>query len=215
VIQICDCEYRGKYEDEDYSSCYQCYLDRRDEFDSCIWCGKWHSPRYHTCYTCRTVHHREDAGQALKLAILMRDDFQCQRLGCESRDQPEIDHVFPCFEGGTADVWNLQVLCHACNKAKGRTWYYGSSHWDRRVALMHLYFTYYWDWLDDEERKRLADDADRPDYQGQFLGRSRYLALRGHPIGHWPDEQDSHALAARLGIDHETLEPLSELDGAA
>jgi hypothetical protein len=199
---LCDCG-RGEYEEEEYSSCYACYQDRLEDYDQCIWCSRWHSPRYSTCFQCRAQYGRDEAGQALKLAILMRDDFMCQQLGCGSRHRPEVDHIFPCFEGGTADVWNLQVLCHDHNKMKGRTWYYRSSHWDRRVALMHRYFTYWWDWIDDEDRQLLVTDACGPLYAGHFESRTRLRQRLGQPVGSWPDEQDSHALAARLGVDHD------------
>lgn len=206
---LCRCE-RGRYESEQFSSCYECYLERCEEYEQCIFCSKWHSPRYHTCFDCRVHHHREEAGLDLKLAILMRDDFQCQRVGCDSRERPEIDHIFPCYEGGTADPWNLQVLCHACNKVKAQTWYYRSTHWERRVALMHRYFAYFWDWLDDVERHRLVTDASGPDYEREFYWRARLKDWLGQPLGNYPDEQDSHALAAQLGIDHETLSPIAE-----
>lgn len=200
TVQICDCG-RGKYyEDEQYSSCYECFEERFADYSSCIYCGRWHSPRYNTCYQCRVIHHREDAGRDLRISILMRDDFQCQNLRCRSRERAEVDHIFPCASGGTADVWNLQVLCHDCNHAKGRSWAIGSSHWGRRVALMQRYFTFWWDWLDDEERDRLVADAGQPEYLRCFEWRTRYRLWLGAPIGNWPDEQESDVVMAALGI---------------
>ena len=42
--------------------------------------------------------------------------------GCDHHFQPRnltIDHVVPSSKGGSDDVANVQLLCHACNQLKG------------------------------------------------------------------------------------------------
>jgi 5-methylcytosine-specific restriction endonuclease McrA len=120
-FEHCDCG-RGYYDPSEYSTCYECFQDRRSDYMSCIFCGKWHSPKFDTCFDCRRVSQRDEAGRALRFEILIRDNFTCREPGCGSQEQLQIDHIKPCDSGGTADPWNLQVLCHECNRMKGRTW---------------------------------------------------------------------------------------------
>lgn len=57
--------------------------------------------------------------------ILARDSYTCQQCGFNpssaNRDSLTIDHIIPECEGGTSRDDNLQVLCQACNAAKGRS----------------------------------------------------------------------------------------------
>ncbi len=151
----CDCG-RGCFDPDEYSSCYECYRERRESYVSCIWCGRWHSPKYNTCFQCRSESpERDEAGRNLRLDILIRDGFMCQN--CGSADQPQVDHIEPCAKGGTAVPWNLQVLCRECNRVKGALYDW---RWEqRRFRLMHLYFTFGWSSLDAEQRAWLVDDA--------------------------------------------------------
>jgi HNH endonuclease len=71
-----------------------------------------------------------------------------------------VDHVLPCARGGTADPWNLQVLCGVCNVAKGTDWAPGSRHHQARRLLIAAYSTYLNPYLSDGERARLAADAE-------------------------------------------------------
>lgn len=166
----CQCE-RGWFDPDEYQSCYECFTERRDSYIGCIWCGRWHSPKHNTCYQCRASSPgRDEAGRNLRLDILIRDEFTCR--DCGSQDDSEVDHIKPCSEGGKATVWNLQVLCHGCNKVKGRTWGYGCR-WDRtRIELMHLYFTFGWRLLDDEDRDQLVKDARA--YGDEFAWHAHY-----------------------------------------
>jgi 5-methylcytosine-specific restriction endonuclease McrA len=153
--QECDCG-RGYFDPDEYRSCYTCYLERRECYMSCIWCGRWHSPKYNTCFQCRAESpERDEAARDLRLDILIRDDFTCQN--CGSRDEPQVDHIEPCAKGGSAVPWNLQVLCRECNKLKGANYDW---RWEqRRFRLMHLYFTFGWSLLSDEQHTWLVDDA--------------------------------------------------------
>lgn len=164
---------RGYYNAAKYHSCYTCFLERRESYLSCIWCGRWHSPEYATCYTCRHIEGRDEAGRNLRLDIIIRDDFACQN--CGARERIEVDHIEPCAQGGTATPWNLQALCHDCNKTKGSEYDW---RWEaRRIRLMHLYFTYGWSLLSDEQRQQLRSDADvhAEEYGGdEFVWHARY-----------------------------------------
>lgn len=49
--------------------------------------------------------------------IFERDEYSCNR--CGATDRLAIDHIHPVSKGGTNDIENLQILCHACNSQKG------------------------------------------------------------------------------------------------
>ena len=229
----CDCEIEWTRECECgrevycagcYGSCYQCYLDRREGYVTCVYCGAWHSPEFDTCYGCRSGG-RDEPARDLRLVILGRDGFRCRYCGAAEGDeqydprlerpacpprcwtehnhrwpcppgctrqhrcrvpgdrtcppgcrQPHqhltrdddgirparlhIDHVLPCAKGGTADPWNLQVLCGVCNVSKGADWAPGSRHHQARLLLIAAYMTYLGGWLDGGEQERLAADAE-------------------------------------------------------
>jgi 5-methylcytosine-specific restriction endonuclease McrA len=149
----CDCG-RGTYNPNQYRTCYTCYLERRESYESCILCGNWHSPRFAVCFQCRSSY-REEAGRNLRIDIMIRDKFTCQN--CGAMDNLQVDHIEPCAQGGTANPWNLQVLCRQCNHDKGSEYDW---HWEeRRIDLMHLYFTFGWSMLNDDERSELVLDA--------------------------------------------------------
>jgi 5-methylcytosine-specific restriction endonuclease McrA len=172
-LKECSCG-RDWYDPTEYSSCYECYLERRELYVSCIWCGRWHSPKYNTCYRCRTESpERDEAGRDLRVDILIRDEFMCQN--CGSGDQPQVDHIEPCAKGGLALPWNLQVLCRDCNKAKGAEYDW---RWEQRaIRLMHLYFTFGWRFLDDQHRAKLVEHARA--YGDEFTWHTHYKELSG------------------------------------
>lgn len=48
----------------------------------------------------------------------------CGRSGSDNVDIPleirmEVDHIKPWYNGGSDELWNLQPLCHTCNREKG------------------------------------------------------------------------------------------------
>lgn len=49
--------------------------------------------------------------------LVARDGERCARCGAAGKMQ--IDHIHPVAQGGPSDLWNLQLLCAACNNAKG------------------------------------------------------------------------------------------------
>lgn len=58
----------------------------------------------------------------MKVQVLMRDGNRCRICGVECSDglhNIHFDHIIPWSKGGETTLDNLQVLCSACNKAKG------------------------------------------------------------------------------------------------
>ena len=68
-----------------------------------------------------TRGHRKNTRKQVNHAILYRrQGGYC--AGCRHYFQPRnltIDHVVPSAKGGSHDISNLQLLCHACNQLKG------------------------------------------------------------------------------------------------
>ena len=55
--------------------------------------------------------------QDVKIAVSARDGGRCRQ--CGSTAQLHFDHVIPISRGGANTVANIQLLCGACNRAKG------------------------------------------------------------------------------------------------
>lgn len=53
----------------------------------------------------------------VKQAVWSRDGGKC--VECDSSHYLEYDHVIPLSQGGATSIGNLQILCRACNLAKG------------------------------------------------------------------------------------------------
>jgi 5-methylcytosine-specific restriction endonuclease McrA len=143
---------RGSYSG-DYTSCYECYLDRRADYLDCIFCGRWHSPKFATCFQCRRTHPgRDEAATQLRAMIHIRDGFTCRYCG-DDLGPFQVDHIKPCAHGGKADPWNLQTLCSQCNRDKGADF---TDRDDRQLGeYMEAYFTYLYDFLTENEKARL------------------------------------------------------------
>jgi hypothetical protein len=155
----CDCG-RGRFDANEYSSCYQCFLDRRDAYVVCILCGvRWHSPDYGLCFSCggglagRAA--REEAARALRTYVMWRDGYRCRHCGGRAE---QIDHIKPCARGGRPHRWNLQALCAQCNRDKGAA-FWDEDELDRRELIA----AYFYDWrglLTVDERAALKWDVE-------------------------------------------------------
>lgn len=65
---------------------------------------------------------KRDPSDRLKVQVLMRDGNRCRICGVECSDglhNIHFDHIIPWSKGGETTLENLQVLCSACNEAKG------------------------------------------------------------------------------------------------
>jgi hypothetical protein len=114
----CDCG-RGRYADCIHSSCYDCFLDRREGFVTCIFCGNWHSPAFDTCFSCSPLTRgRDDAGAALKMLILWRDGQVCTNCGVRQGDlQTDPRLIRPKCLPNCATEHNHKRACQAdCNR---------------------------------------------------------------------------------------------------
>jgi len=60
---------------------------------------------------------REPIPPAVQSEVYRRDNGKCVR--CGSLQQLEFDHIIPVSKGGATTAGNLQLLCRACNLAKG------------------------------------------------------------------------------------------------
>jgi 5-methylcytosine-specific restriction endonuclease McrA len=194
---LCGCE-RARFCSERYRSCYECFLDRRSEYASCIFCGRWHSPDFDTCFNCRP-QGRDEAARDLKLVILTRDGHKCRYCGVHAganqvdprkvRDNDEgirpavlhIDHILPCKKGGTAAPWNLQVLCGVCNIAKSDEWWTGSRHDQARQEVIDAYATYLWVFLTEAEQSELLALVARSAAWQRVLASYRAAVFRARP----------------------------------
>ena len=61
--------------------------------------------------------HKRVIPQDVKIAVSARDGGRCRK--CGSTQQLHFDHVIPASKGGANTVANIQLLCGACNRAKG------------------------------------------------------------------------------------------------
>jgi len=58
--------------------------------------------------------------KSVRNRVTERDDSTCQKCGKHlDPDDVTIDHMIPRRVGGPAKMWNLQVMCGRCNRAKG------------------------------------------------------------------------------------------------
>ena len=71
-----------------------------------------------------TITHKtkREPSDRLKIQVLMRDGNKCRICGVECSGglhNIHFDHIIPWSKGGETVLDNLQVLCSACNEAKG------------------------------------------------------------------------------------------------
>lgn len=62
---------------------------------------------------------REAIPESVRLFVWQRDEGRCVK--CGSQEKLEFDHVIPVADGGSSTDRNVQLLCEACNRAKGRS----------------------------------------------------------------------------------------------
>lgn len=65
---------------------------------------------------------KREPSNRLKIQVLMRDGNKCRICGVECSgglNNIHFDHIIPWSKGGETTLDNLQVLCSACNEAKG------------------------------------------------------------------------------------------------
>jgi len=62
---------------------------------------------------------RERIGEDVRLFVWQRDEGKC--VQCGSKLNLEFDHIIPVIEGGSSTSRNIQLLCEACNRKKGRS----------------------------------------------------------------------------------------------
>jgi hypothetical protein len=60
---------------------------------------------------------RERIPDSVRLFVWQRDEGKCVR--CGSSEKLEFDHIIPVSKGGANTERNIQLLCEACNRAKG------------------------------------------------------------------------------------------------
>jgi 5-methylcytosine-specific restriction endonuclease McrA len=61
---------------------------------------------------------RERISDDVRLFVWQRDEGKC--VSCGSRERLEFDHIIPFAEGGSSTERNVQLLCEACNRQKGK-----------------------------------------------------------------------------------------------
>jgi len=60
---------------------------------------------------------RERIDEEVRDQVWRRDSGRCAR--CGSRERLEFDHIVPLSSGGGSTARNVELLCEACNRAKG------------------------------------------------------------------------------------------------
>ena len=59
---------------------------------------------------------------AIRMQILIRDNWQCRHCGrvCQDRGEAQVDHILRKGLGGGDEESNLQCLCITCHGKKSR-----------------------------------------------------------------------------------------------
>lgn len=76
---------------------------------------------------------REPIPWALRLSVLIRDDYRCKTCGWrdDTGASLELDHCLPWSAGGPDTSDNLRVLCSSCNQRRSN--YDDGAHLTRRL----------------------------------------------------------------------------------
>lgn len=83
----------------------------------------------------RRRQHKTARWQRLRLAILDRDGWRCQKPGCGKAGQLEVHHVD--HDSSNDDPTNLVTWCRGCHVAHHRPARSASEkEWDRLLATM-------------------------------------------------------------------------------
>jgi hypothetical protein len=61
---------------------------------------------------------REPIPESVRIFVWRRDNACC--VACGSKERLEFDHIIPVIEGGSSTDRNVQLLCEACNRRKGK-----------------------------------------------------------------------------------------------
>lgn len=61
--------------------------------------------------------NRQTISSEVRREVWRRDEGKCVK--CGSRIDLEYDHIVPVSRGGSNTARNIELLCEACNRAKG------------------------------------------------------------------------------------------------
>ncbi len=64
-----------------------------------------------------SCERRQPIPDDVKMFVWQRDGGHCVK--CKSNRNLEFDHIIPLALGGSNTARNIQLLCEACNRAKG------------------------------------------------------------------------------------------------
>ena len=62
---------------------------------------------------------RERIAESVRLFVWQIDEGKC--VQCGHKENLEFDHIIPLAEGGSNTERNIQLLCEACNRSKGKS----------------------------------------------------------------------------------------------
>ena len=67
-----------------------------------------------------TEKQRNELTYSLRMQVLNRDNFTCQKCGRTRADKVKfhVDHIIPISKGGKTLLTNLETLCRDCNLGK-------------------------------------------------------------------------------------------------
>lgn len=92
-------------------------IDTRRSQQKAILSGRYEGVSW-SLYFDNKHHPKVAIPAALRWEVWERDDFTCR--ACGARRFLTIDHIISEWNGGLTEAFNLQTLCRACNRSKGR-----------------------------------------------------------------------------------------------